>query len=534
MSNLSLMSDDDIRYICSVIGENPRARSHAIDYFMVNHKEFVKIRPGFRMNKASLSKLDISSLFFIYRNRGFINFFIEKIVSDWLDQIKEHFAKCLNDGDSEELALVNTLPFCFFADNIRLYFKLTRQEHSEETIAVLELAVQKLKQNDETLELQKKELESKDALVSKLRVQIESSSALSEGLRQKLTQVDLSTKELHSKAKEIHILKLDIEEKTTKIERLLDEIEGRDKSIHDLNAKLADTEKSMQLLEEQIREEISRQNEELLHFHIKTSLPKRPVDMVEFTEHLQYNFEAIGVVSNKAFFPLLISHMSNTLFEGIPIIISRHSGMSLIRCVSNAIAGTSDVEILSFHEGITIEGIETFMLSPARVLCLDNFIGNFNETALIPLLDNHRGKIIFLTYSYDRTMKYVSPEFLKYVRHLNLNRITTFSNPAELTEDPSIIEEEEYTSQLSRPDSRYSLLMREILVELNYPKSVIEYMCATTISENDLCGKLAFDVLPYCVDVLHIVPYSISERLNKYAGANGRCSYKNLLREWFV
>jgi hypothetical protein len=69
---------------------------------------------------------------------------------------------------------------------------------------------------------------------------------------------------------------------------------------------------------------------------------------------------------------------------------------------------------------------------------LDNFIGNCNETELLPLFDNYRDKVIFLTVAYDRTIYYVSREFLRYCHYLNLNRIAALSINAELTEDPSL------------------------------------------------------------------------------------------------
>ncbi|MPN07836.1 hypothetical protein SDC9_155108 [bioreactor metagenome] len=169
-----------------------------------------------------------------------------------------------------------------------------------------------------------------------------------------------------------------------------------------------------------------------------------------------------------------------------------------------------------------------------RVVCLDNFIGNFNETELLPLFDKHRNKIIFLTVAYDRTLHFIPDEFLKYCHYLNLNRIEALSINAELTEDPSTVEEIEGVSQRVNPDSRYSLLLSEILSEFGIGQSLVVYKSAYISNEQDLCRTLVFDILPYCIDVLQVAPYNASERFIKYAGDAGRCPYKNLIKGWFA
>jgi len=535
MNLLTIMNEDDIRYICFTIGENQQARDHAITYFMANPKEFVKIRPGFRVNKTSLAKLDISNLLFRYRTRGFIEFFLEKIVGDWLDQIKEHYEECLINGDSKEMALINTLPFCFFADNIRLYFELKNEEkHSDEAILFLEAAVKNLKVNDEKIMSQEKALKTKEIHEAELRDKIESSRINIDRLHQKLAQAESSTRELRAKNKEIHAIQAENEKKADEIKHLKKKNEGQEARIHELKLELSNTKSSIQLLEEQIRAEVAQQNEKARRLQIADSKPKRPVDIEEFSDYLQYNFESLGIKSSEPFVPLLKTHLSHVLFEATPIVINRRVGLPLMRCVSNSIMGKPDVETLCFRDGLSIDEIENFVISSERILCLDNFIGNFNESALISLFERHRGYIIFLTCAYDRMLKYISVEFLKYGQYLNLNRIAAFNNPVELTEDPSIIDEAEYAPQSLQPDNRFSQLMREILGELGYPQGVAEYMCATITNETDLCCKLAFDILPYCTDVMQTTPFNVSERLNKYTNVGGKSPNKDLLRRWFA
>ncbi|NLC13893.1 MAG: hypothetical protein GX768_07610, partial [Chloroflexi bacterium] len=65
-------------------------------------------------------------------------------------------------------------------------------------------------------------------------------------------------------------------------------------------------------------------------------------------------------------------------------------------------------------------------------------------------------------------------------------------------------------------------------------KELTAYKSSLVSNEKILIQLLAFDILPYCADVLGVAPFTISERLNKYAGDNGRCSYKELFRGWFL
>jgi len=103
MNYLSMLTEDEARYICSVI-----PYEHTINYFQQNPKEFAKIRPGFRAK--AISKSDASRLLFNYRNRRFVSVFIEEHVSDWLSQIREHYNKCIENGDSQDLAYIWGFP----------------------------------------------------------------------------------------------------------------------------------------------------------------------------------------------------------------------------------------------------------------------------------------------------------------------------------------------------------------------------------------------------------------------------------------
>lgn len=527
MNYLPLLTEDEARYICSVI-----PYEHTINYFQKNPKELAKIRPGFRAK--AISRSDASKLLFNYRSRGFVSFFIERNISDWLSQIQEHYNKCIDDGDSKDLAYIHTLPSCFFADNIALYFKLIGEEHQEEYVAWINTTVTAIKEaNDEKEKLQE-ELKAKKSDITQLQADLDCAKSDSKRTGIKLNELSTEIRTLQRSISALEELRIAAQKDEEVITSLKAKIQVREETIQELRAELSDARNSSQQLEAQIKAELEKQKGAKIAKQKAARKTKCPNDIEEFKDYLGYNLENIGVPTDSEYFALLKEHLSKILFQGIPIAVSRDVGRTIIKCVANTLNGQSSVKTLVFGEELSIDDVDSFLSSAERVVCLDNFIGNYNETQLLPLFDNYRDKIIFLTVAYDRTINYVSREFLRYCHYLNLNRIAALCANTALTEDPSTIEEIEFEPKGLSQGNRYFSILREMLGEFGFLPCMIEQRCAAIYDEQDLCRVLAFDVLPYCVDVLQIAPYNTSERLQKYAGDAGRCPYKNLFMEWFV
>lgn len=527
MSFLPLLTEEEIQYICSVIPQQD-----TITYFKHNTKEFGKICPGFRA--SSIGRRDIGNLLFNNRKGSFISFFIEEHISDWLSQIQEQINKCIENGDSRDLAYIHTLPYCFFSDNVAIYFKLIEDEHSVEYVNLLASAVAVLKEGLEERERLQGSLNAKES--EYVRLQIELDSALSDMNNNNIKQNKnlLEIKTLKHSVSELEKLKIVVQNDKEAILLLEIKIQEQLETIQELRTELSGARNNQEQLELQIQTELEKQQALKTDNQKAAQKVKCPIDIDDFKDYLGYNFENIGIETNSEYFIPLKEHLGNILFQGMPIIINRSTGVILMKCITNALVGSPKVQTLVFKQSLSIEDIDDFILSTERVICLDNFIGNCNETELIPLLANHKNKIIFLTVAYDRTLRYISKEFLRYAHYLNLNRITVFSAFAELTEDPSTVEEIDCIPQGDFANNRFSGLLREILKELDFPYGLIEQRCAAILDEYGLCQKLIFELLPYCVDVLQIAPYNTSERLVKYAGDTGRCLYKNLFRGWFT
>ncbi|HPH11701.1 MAG TPA: hypothetical protein PKW59_12640 [Thermotogota bacterium] len=526
MNYIPKLTDEETRYICSKI-----PKQHTIEYFQKYPKKFSRILPGFRAN--AISKLDVSNLLFKNRYDDFINNFIENHVILWLGQIEKSLESCMKNGDSEENALLHTLPFCFFADNIALFFKLTNKEHSKEYIAIISTAVNIVKIYDEEKEKIEKELLTMKKEKGKLeeehkdnKEKLEKSEIKIEGFISRIDEGEIRIKKYKDLEKTI------LEYKTDLLE-LNKQLSDHKKNIQKLETGLLETKKSKGSLKDQAITDLERKHTSDSPIKLIAKEPKKPNDIDEFLEFLGYNLKDIDVPNDSEYFGLLKVHLSRILFKGIPILINRYSCPTLMKCITNTLIGQPNGITLAFSTNSRVEEVNNFLSNSGRVVCLDNFIGNYNETILLPVLEYHKDKIIFLSIAYDRTLCYISEEVLRYCQYLNLNHIPQFSPCSRLTEDPSTIDESEYEYVSSNEKNKYSKLLREILIEFGFTTSVIEHKCNAILNEDDLCSILAFEVLPFCTDVLKVKPYRISERFLKYAGDNGRCKYKNLFKGWF-
>lgn len=527
MNYLPLLTEDEIRYVCSVI---PQIR--VSDYFRHNPKEFAKICPGFRPN--AISRINVGDLLFRNRNNGFVSSFIERNISIWLRQIQEYLDQCMKEGSSKDVAYIQTLPQSFFVENVALYFKLIEEEHPEAYISLLSSAVMETKKFLEEKEALKTEVASKDKDIERLQSELRSIAAALKNSKVRQGEHAAEIKSLKQAVVNADELSAVIRNKEEIIAELTAEVHALKQTEKELKNELAEAQDNQRQLEVEIRVKLEKQQTERTKKQVAASKPLRPIDMDEFKEYLGYNLKDIGASTPIDCFLLLKQRLCDILFQGMPIIINRGAGAPLMKCIANTLVGNTNVVSLTYNKDISIQEIEVFLSENARVVCLDGFLGNYSETELFALLERHRNKIIFLTLAYDRTLRFVPYEIFRYCYYLNLNRIQTLSASGDLTEDPSVFEETEANILETNPDTRYSPLLKEIINELGFSPSLTANKCAHISNEQDLCCTLAFDILPYCADVLQIAPFAISDRLGKYAGDQGRCSYKKLFKEWFA
>jgi hypothetical protein len=528
MNYLTMLTEDEIKYICSVI-----PLQESVWYFKQYPKDFAKVMPGFRPTSLKNHE-QVSALLYRSRNQAFISSFIEKHVSRWLDEIQGEITLKTDKSESKESAWMQTLPFCYFVDNISIFFKLIGEELPDQYVSLISSSINRIKDLDIVNKRLEVTLSDKQTEVVRLEEDIKLVQYELDKSRKTLIECSSEIKELKRTCDVFEKLEGVVRAREQEIDVLRNMAQESDEYIHKLNDELSAVIDAQQQLEIKIKEENEQQRVAKLIEQAASLKPRCPRDIEEFRDYLGYNFESLGVDTNAKYYFLLKDYLCEILFQGKPVIISRAMGMTLMKCIANTLVGSANVATLSFESDISEQQIDMFLSAKNRILCLDNFIGNYNETTLVTICDKHRDKIIFLTVSYDRMLCYVPEEFLKYCNYLNLNRIKAFTHDHALTEDPSIIEEIEASYPLIVPDNRWSLLLKEMLDEFGVSSSLSTYKSSLISDEASMCCILVFDVLPFCVDILNISPFSISERLNKYAGDKGRCSYKELFRGWFA
>lgn len=527
MKYLPIMTEDEIKYVCSVIPLHEIKR-----HFNQNPNEFTNAIRGFSTKSFNNPNL-ASNVLLRGRNKPFISTFIEERISHWLHEIQRKIALSIDRGESKESAWLQTLPYCYFADNIGIFFKLIGEEYSEDYIFLLSQCIRQIKSIDNISKKLKSELKDRESDNEYLKDMAKHAQITLEILSKKFTECNAEIKELKKANANLEKLEKDILSHEQEIAALRNKLHERNEYIQSLKNELAAVKDEQRQQDLKIREQLEKQRVTEVIEQVIASNPRCPKDIEEFRDYLGYNIESLGVSTSAEYYSLLKNYLCGILFTGKPIIVARNTGTALMRCIGNALIGSANVVTLTFKSDISEQRIDEFLSANYRILCLDNFIGNFNETVLATICNKHRDKIIFLTIAYDRTLRYVPEEFLKYCHYLNLNRIEVFTCDRELTEEPSLVDEVEVSGSVSLPNARWATFLKEMLEEFGISGALSTCKSSLITDEVRLCQLLAFDILPFCMDVLEFHPFNVSERLIKYAGDNGRCIYKELFKRWF-
>lgn len=524
MYNFSSLSEDEYRKICSVI-----PHSIIVGYFKKNPKEFSKIRPGFRAT-AVLNK-DAIRLLVSCRERDFISSFIEKIVSDWLKDIQSVIQKYQNNGESEITSYIHTLYQSFFSDNVSAFFKLINKDYSKEQLEMIASLVALLKNTEKAQQdLEDSSRKFKDEVISYKKKAEKSEKAL-EKTNKKLGELVSKQNDLETLQKKYRELLNEYEQSTKEREAVISQVDGLKKQITLLNEIVTAAQKEKAQLEISIRAKIEEENESKI-LRVKSSFPVAPVDMEEFNEYFSYNLESIGIVNSD--FPintLLTTYMSYILFQGKPIICNKIYADALVKCISNTLVNNAPVDYISFSPDTDEKHICAALSASGRIVVLENFLGNYNETLLLSMLDKFKSKIIILSVTYEKTLFYLPNDFLIYCYYVNLSRVLGFVRAGISDEDSSILAEKENTQVALPSKNRFQDTVRSIASELGLSALSSGMITEFVTDDKSACAVLAFCIIPYVSDVLGNKAINISETFQRYIN---RCPYKKLFEEWFM
>lgn len=553
MNYLLDLTKEEIKYICSEI-----PFQESVAYFRRYPKEFSKLKPGFRVK--SLTRTDVVKTLYGFRNRDYIASFIVKHINRWIEEIEEELSHKTSEGMDTEMAYIDVLSRSFFAKNVPLYFKIKEEEKTQEYLEVLGAAICYQSNKQEIIEKERcthhQDLADKEKIIETDRQEAEKYAKYIVDLKKRIAEMEVTIEsyiiDSENKKKQI----TDLSDKTKQLELALrkkkQQEEKKEKNINieieTLNSKIKelssekqvclqtiiDLEDTLKKEKEEVKTQIVQSGSVKVNFS-DVNMPLRPDDMDDFDEYFVYNLNNIGFGESSDMFNSFVTYLEGIVFEGIPLLIKHAPGINLANCIANTLYGRSKAMLLPYAENIHNNEIKDFLMATSdRVVCLDGFIGNCNEMEMIPLLEQFRNKIIFVTYMYDRTLKYVPAEILTYFHYLNVDEIKPLVRIKDVTEDPSNIYERAYVVQENTSsDYRYERIFSEIAAECGFNKGIISTMVNSINGEESMNNILIYTLLPYVSNVLQRNPYGCSKRLQKYAGESGKCPKKEIIMRWF-
>lgn len=378
--------------------------------------------------------------------------------------------------------------------------------------------------------INEKEKEVSDYLASTLELKAKVTSA-EEDIETWKNQVRTREKQLFKyKAEQATLLrtkdtdKKQIKELQTALEQSLN-----DEKIYKEQLKLLQLENSAEIniISESVVSKKCSDNEK--------KMPLHPENMDDFIEYFSYNLENLGLDQNEDGVIDFLNYIKKILFQGIPLLIKRGPGINIANSLANTLYGVPLAAHMLYKKGLGVKEVEEFLENTAdRVVCLDGFIGNCNVLELIPVLEQHRNKIIILTYMFEKTLTFVPHEILSYVYFINLDMFSGILRIKDITEEPTEIKEKAYENkEYTRTNTRLKKIFQEIACECGIELSTALTMADMIEDENQLNEILMFTLLPYVSKVFGKNSYNSSKRLQRYAGESGVSLKKDIIMRWF-
>lgn len=327
------------------------------------------------------------------------------------------------------------------------------------------------------------------------------------------------------------------EELKTRIEILSADIESKNAEIAELEEKLAKTIELHPTITDDNFEfksdaDISRNQitdiiptiEVIKEIEKKHSTYLFVKDYEEFKMDLDYCLMDANVNEGKE---VLTSYMDRLYTERKIIIGNRKDCRFIVECFSSILC-SNEYTTITYFDGIKLRDIITAVENGGRIIYLDNFIGNYNETVLISLLSIYMDKMIVISAMYDKMFMYVTSDILRDCNYINLQRLNLADN---INFDSCVCEEQisEYKKVLI--DNAPTSALISILRDLKLNEQVRTSLSINVNSHTDSDAILTFGVLPYLVDVRGETPFENSDRLLSYyeKNRNNRFTLK-----WFI
>lgn len=595
MIDLSIFSDDELRYIIGIIPV-PLIKSH----FKKNPGDFQKTMPGFRPTATIPTEKLFKEL---KRDNKLIVFLVDMFLEGSKNSIFDEIEK-LKQNNSEEESFIKALSGSYFASNPAIYFKLHSHIVSEEQIKLLTAAVKLYKESGDKISSLETELDSSENRIKELsdknsnlsnsfnrvkkdynevyteaklykekstvlenqinvlnnrleELQIANSNLTSDSRRRKeeiararssiedLKSQIISMKEEHGQLLIEHetalnkIISLQTEidsnllqlekknkeydEKVAEIETLKNDYEGRRKEEIDSDI-IEQSQINPVLIADKNKGELVLSPDKILEIknkHCKTYYVK---DEECLNDEVEYAIQDAKISDGKE---LLQVYLTRIYYLNKPIVGNKRDCDFILKLYSHMF-NKEKYTYLVFNEEIKLDEIYFSLEKSERVVYLDNFIGNYNETILFSLLNCYKDKIFIISAMYDKMFMYLPDDFLRDCSYINLTRY-------QLTDyiqfNIEHCEEHEFNKSYEICDNAATSAMLSILKDLNISNTVRGELIQNIRGHLDVGAVLTFSVLPYLVDVKGKDPFAESERLLQYYEKNKN---SKLTLKWFA
>lgn len=547
MIDLSIFSEDELQYIVSVI---PRTR--VVNYLQKNSKEFAKIKPGFRANALPDSQLYPLINKELQKGNDFIATLVIGFVKSSLQEISDAYQHECQKRD-ETTALIYTLNLCYFRDRLDIYFKFVNQEISKSEIDKLVAAMDILQESLDIQHSLRKDLLEKDQQILSLEQDIEGMLADKERWsEEKATMVSRNEKlqaEISTHVEQSIKLHNEIAQCVEQNKELREQLSETKSGLKRKESELQERVREKDSLSQQLSEQVERNQEYLQKIETleralseQRTLPMQcttneniwlvssevkkyfvPVDKEEFRELISYYIEDSGITDGME---LLVSYITRIAFSGKPIVGNRQDCHFLVNCLRSVLTN-GECTTLNVSDEVKINDVDNALKGNCRIVYLDNFIGNFNETVLFSLLEKYHNKIVVVSAMFDRTFNYVGVEFLSLCNYFNVSRL---KYNTEIEFDFQRLEERACIPTAEIMQNAPTSALKSILKDLDFSKSIRQSLLINVDTHDDAIGILAFCVIPYLLDVGGVNPYNISEKFIAYCDKNHN---RNLLNIWF-
>lgn len=540
-----------------------------------NPKTLNRIKPGFRASSIPSNQCCKLLVKAIENGDKSVPLFVSSILEKEISKI------CEKEEENNIESLIIKLADSLFSEHIRVYYKIadididngnleqlqtmvtmlkswrTHDEENKKRIVELskekdegvseisELTIQNRKLREEISELKSNLIEisgnntKKEQEMQQLVKQIKDNKMLLQVYEDNLAKKNQEIKKL---TEQLNNCKIDLNNKITSLSEfdntvqvLQEEIKSSTQALDELRVESVKKDAEIAALKTTIEElnttlskdekdtsissgcEIGKgSRENIIYYKYR--------DCDEFRDEINDRLDKIGVSDHRE---LISSFIERITYLRYPIVGERSDCNLLVKLISSIIT-EGDYTHLLFSEDINVSQIVQALESAGRIIYFDNFIGNYNETILLPILQKYDDKIIIVSAMYSKMFRYLPEELLAYCTFVSFSH-EHFKNISNW--DDYCIEEVPTERLRNKVPNAATTVLEGIVRDLKFPEIVCEVVTCEIDNHTYLNSVLLYELLPYMINVLGLNPFDMSERLLNYTQ---KSKYRTLIEKWFI